>query len=345
MQKLCREGEKLIILLRRWLGFPIPATALAVFFDGMSVLLRSGRSLSDVLQNGATYGPDPELRQICAAIAPQVRNGASLCRCLRVYERRFPPIVLCLLEVGEVSGGWEDAARRLADTFRQTTGFERKFHLNVYDPRLFLLAFGLISLVQQIIGALSAPQGDRPLLYLALSILVNVAVSVLKLAAAFLIGRRVLQQLYRWQALRMIVDTIKLAIPRLGSVSRSLSAARWARSFAALWSAGVPISTALEVSSASALNAHYERALRLAAMQTRQGNSLSQSLARTQQLPGHLLGVIAACEMSGRLDDGLLRLAEEMEQEALARATEEMNKSVVAAYILLLFLFWSGAQR
>ena len=337
--------ERIFIFIRSRLGFTIPESALAVFFEGMSVLLHSGRSVSDVLQNGAAYGLDPELRDICRTLAPQIRNGASLVQSLRVYEQRLPRIVLCLLEVGEVSGGLADAAQRLSNTFQQTTGVERKFRLSVYDPRLFLPAFGLITLIQQIIGAVSSPQIDRSLLDTALSIVVHVAETVLELLAVFLIGRGLLRQLYHWHPLRLIVDTLKLAIPRLGSVSRSLSAARWARSFAALWSAGVPISTALEVSSASTLNAHYEHVLHLAARQTRGGQSLSQCLAHTQLLPSHLLSVIATCEISGRMDDGLLRLAEEMEKDALARAIEEMNKIVVAAYILLLFISVGGSQR
>ena len=338
------EWEKLLLLFRKGLGFTIPETALAFFFESMSVFLRSGRSVSEVLQNGAAYGIDPELRSLCAALVPPVRNGASLCQCLRPYEQRFPKIVLCLLEVGEVSGGLADTAQRLADTFQQATGVERQFKLNVYDPRLFLLAFGLISLGQQLIGAISAPPLGSSLLSAALSLVITVAVSVLKLLAVYLIGRLTLRQLYRWEALRLLVDTFKLAIPRLGAVSRSLSAVRWARSFAALWAAGIPISTALEVSSASTLNAYYERALHLAALQTRTGQSLSQCLARTQLLPSHLVSVIATCEMTGRLEDGLLRLAEEMEKEALARATEEMNKIIVAAYLLLLVISVAGSQ-
>ncbi len=121
----------------------------------------------------------------------------------------------------------------------------------------------------------------------------------------------------------------------LGPISRNLSIARWARSFAVLWSAGVNIAKALEVSSRSSLNAYYERALSVAAAQTRLGRPLSQSLAGAEMLPPYLLHIIQTSETVGRMDDQLLSLAAEMEREALTRAELAMNKIVIAAQVAL----------
>jgi type IV pilus assembly protein PilC len=155
--------------------------------------------------------------------------------------------------------------------------------------------------------------------------------------AAFIV-RAILHQLYRWKQLRLIVDTLKLAWPGLGIITRNLAAARWARSFAVLWSAGVNISTALEASSKTALNAHYERELRAAAVQTRMGRPLSDCLARTKLLPPFLLGIIRSCEITGKMDDQLVRLAIEMEREALDRSIREMNRIVMTSVLFLMLL-------
>jgi type II secretory pathway component PulF len=90
------------------------------------------------------------------------------------------------------------------------------------------------------------------------------------------------------------------------------------------------------VSSRSTLNAYYERAFQLAATQTRQGRTLTQSLAGTQLIPPHLLSIIATSEEAGRMEDSLKWLATQMEEEALTTATIEMNRVVAFAAILLI---------
>jgi len=329
-------SERLTTQIKSLLGFTIPGESLVIFFDGFSVFLRSGRSVGDTMLREATSGVNPELRRICAEIAPRILNGESLSSCLQPYKRRFPPIVLYVLEVGEASGGLADQAQRLADTFRETNNFERKFRYGVYDPRLLLLVLCLIQSINLMIQEVTSAQGNKSIGLMALSVAWGVLLTAVGLTTAYLTGRVVMSQVYQWQALRFFVDTVKLALPRIGVISRNLSAARWARSFAVLWAAGVNISSALEVSAGSALNARYERALLLAARQTRQGMSLSDSLARIELLPAHLLAVIKSSETAGSFDENLLVLATEMERDALCRAVIEMNKFVMFAQLTVI---------
>jgi type IV pilus assembly protein PilC len=337
-------GVALLTLVRSALGAPIPDAALALFFDGMAVLLRSGVSIGEVLRQGGVSGYDPELRALCAEVAPKVNNGASLCACLRPYASRFPRIVLPFLEVGEASGGLEDTARRMADTFKQTASAERAFKMSVYDPRLVLLALGLIVFIKGVLGAVSSTAKSLPLPDVMLAVGMNAIEAVAGVVAVFFVGRTVSRHLYRWEPSRLFVDSVKLAVPGFGGVSRRLSAARWARSFATLWGAGVAISNALEISSASALNAHYERELRAAARLTHQGKSLSQCLSQTHLLPSNLLAVIHTSETTGRLDYGLVRLAADMERDALSRAIQEMNRLAIAGYVLLMFAAYATSK-
>jgi len=327
--------DRVLIQIRTFFGFTISTKSLEFFFESMYVCLRSGRSIAETIQREAS-GTDAELRSICASIAPKLRNGASLCACLRPYARRFPPIVLCILEVGELSGTLVDQAHRLADTFKQTNGFERKFRFSVYDPRLLLLVLCLIQSIHLMVVEVTSTEPGRSIGTMALSVVYGVLMTAFGLSSTYLVGRIILSHVYRWQAFRFFVDTVKLALPRIGVISRNLSAARWARSFAVLWAAGINISTALEVSAGSALNARYERALLNAAKQTRQGVPLSECLAGLELLPSHLLGVIKLSEMSGKMDESLLTLATEMERDALCRSVVAMNQFVIYGQVVII---------
>ena len=326
-----KGASQLLGWVRSLLGYTVPQKTLGFFFDSVALLLQTGVSLPQALLRASRLG-DTELRQICEAIASSLDRGASLPEAFRPHAHRFPPLVLPLLEVGEMSGSLEATARRLAHSFSEGAAMERRFRTDIFNPWLIILALGVLR---------CAPMISQPLM----SILQAMASTLLTLAAWYIGGRVAVRGLMAWPWLRLQVDTAKVALPHMGIVIRSLAAARWARSFATLWGAGVAVSPALEVSSRSTLNAYYEQAIQQAARQTRQGRSLHQSLSGTQLLPAHLINIIATGEMSGNLAESLESLAADMEDEAFHRASQEMMTMAVAGELLLAVVAVSAVLR
>jgi type IV pilus assembly protein PilC len=323
--------EQALWRLRALLGDPIPTASLAFCFDQMAVLLATGMSLPDALQRAARSA-DPEMRRIADAVAPSLQRGARLSQALAPWRNRFPEIVLPVLEVGEESGTMEGAARRLASAFQLAAGIERKFRTAVYNPWLIILGLTLFRSITHLVPD-------------AVTMLTEMVTTFLELGAAYLVARVLLRVFLQWQALRMAIDTVKLALPHAGTIFRNLAAARWARSFVTLWNSGVAVSYALEVSSRSALNARYERALLQAARQTRQGRTLRQSLAEADLLPRHLLDIIGTGEESGQLGAALERFVTLMEEEAYTRAVQEFMLILTAGQILLIVIAVVGVMR
>jgi len=316
--------------LRCWLGEPIPAQTLAFCFERFATLLNTGMPVNEALRKAAPTD-DRELTAICAAVEGSLRSGVPLHRALLPWQSRLPEIVLPILEVGEVSGTLDGAARRLAGAFGQTAALERRFRTAICSPWLIILGLTLYSAATHL----------QPAMQMLLSAIVMFG----QLALLYLAGRLALRGLYRWQALRYAVDSIKLALPHMGTVMRNLAAARWGRSLATLYNSGVPISTALEVSARSALNARYERAILNAAVQTRAGRKLAESLATTQLLPGQLLQIIATGELTGNLGLCLEQFAAELESEAFTKATQEFVFIISVGKLILTIAAVGAALR
>jgi type IV pilus assembly protein PilC len=316
--------------LRVLFGDPIPQQALGRFFDILASLLATGMPFAEAIQRAAE-GTDGEWESICAAIVGPMRAGIPLSRALAKWKHRLPEIVLPILEVGELSGTLESASRRLAYAFQQGASIERRIRYSVFDPKL-------------IIGVLvldTVAHGFAPTLP---AMLQQALESLFHLILLYVIGRLLVRIAFRWMPLRLAVDTIKLALPSVGLTLRNLAAARWARSFATLWNCGVPISTALEVSSRSALNACYEKALRRAALETRRGSTLYDSLCKTELLPNYLLDIIRTGEMSGSLGTSLDHFATQLEEEAFAQATQQfvillLGGQILGMVLLMRFIF------
>jgi type II secretory pathway component PulF len=311
---------------RVWLGEPIPLQHLALFFDLFATLLATGMPVDEAFLKAAPP-IDLEIQAICASVVRPLQTGVPLHQALYPYRHRLPEIVLPILEVGEVSGTLEDAAHRLAHAFGEVSVLERRYRTTVFYPWYVILGLSLRE------GAVSMVGETRLMV-------IRTLFTFLMLSSLYVAGRFAARFLFRWQGLRLVVDTIKLALPHAGTIARNFSAARWGRSFATLWSAGVPVSHALEISSRSALNAHYERAIQQVALQTRQGYSLAESLSATQLLPAYLPDILHTGEMSGRLGAAIEHFVRILEDEAFTRASQTSTVYIsVGQTILLVTLF------
>jgi type II secretory pathway component PulF len=299
-------------------------STLARTFDQFAVLLDSGMPINTAFRRAAGV-TDRELVSISIAVEKPLMSGMPLHRALLPWKERLPEIVLPILEVGALSGTLDNSSRRLAGAFGQSAALERHYRFAIFDPWLVILCYALYTNIHAVASGLSHA-------------LTSFSTTFLQLAGLFIVGRILLRLLCRWEPLRYLLDTIKLAIPGMGTVARNLAAARWGRSFATLWSCGVPVSTALEVSARSALNARYERAMKQSAIRTRYGESLADCLVSTQLLPSHLVEMVRIGEISGSLGYCIEEFASQLEKEALTKAAQQLVFLASAAQIVLIVL-------
>jgi len=129
-------------------------------------------------------------------------------------------------------------------------------------------------------------------------------------------------------------DWLWTRFPLVSLAVRSLAMARWGRQFAALWNSHVPISEALEISARSAQNAEYAQAFRLAAERTRQGQSLSRSLADTRLLPASALAVLETGDLTGDYSDLLTEFVDILEDDAKERATQLLTWAIISIFLI-----------
>jgi type IV pilus assembly protein PilC len=307
-------------LLRKILGEDIPKSSLSFFCEQCAAMIGAGFSIERAIERASQVG-DPEIAQMGESMRPMLAAGAPLTRALAPFKDRLPPLVMPLVEVGEESGTLESQFRRLASAFRKDAGFELRYQFEVFNPWLVMLVIVLQAAAFGFIGGVVA------------GLIIGV-MSFVKIALLYIVSRHILRALNHSQSFRRSVDTVKIAIPGLGTVARYLAIARWGRSFATLWAAGVSVSHALEISSRSALNGYYERIILTAAAQTRQGMPLSQCLAGTQMLPPYLLAYIITGEESGKLSEAVYHMADQLEMEALYLAQQHFQSITVALQIL-----------
>ena len=111
------------------------------------------------------------------------------------------------------------------------------------------------------------------------------------------------------------VDRLLLKLPVLGEMLRKASIARWSRTLATTFAAGVPLVEALDSVGPSSGNAVYKEATKQVQTEVNLGTSLAQSMQNTGVFPNMAVQMTQIGEESGSLDSMLSKVADYYEDE------------------------------
>jgi type IV pilus assembly protein PilC len=120
------------------------------------------------------------------------------------------------------------------------------------------------------------------------------------------------------------LDKVALKIPVIGDIVFNSVIARFSRTLATTFAAGVPLVEALESTAGAAGNAVYAKAIRQIRDDVTTGTTLYNSIKSTGLFPNMLLQMVSIGEESGALDDMLDKVANHYE-EAVDNAVDSLS--------------------
>ena len=110
-------------------------------------------------------------------------------------------------------------------------------------------------------------------------------------------------------------DAMLLKLPIFGDIIQKATIARWARTTATLFTAGVPLVEVLDSVAGASGNIIYEEATREIRSKVNQGISLTSGMEAANLFPNMVVQMTSIGEESGALDDMLNKVAEFFEEE------------------------------
>ena len=147
---------------------------------------------------------------------------------------------------------------------------------------------------------------------------------------------------YTWKrsvSMQATMDRLILKIPVFGPLIRKATIARWSRTLATMFSAGVPLVEALDSVAGAAGNRVYYDATKKIQSEISTGTSLTVAMQNTNVFPNMVLQMTAIGEESGALDSMLSKVADFFEAEvddavdALASLMEPLIMVVLGTLI------------
>jgi type IV pilus assembly protein PilC len=313
----------------------------------LATLLESGVPLIQAFDIIARGVRRPALKALVKDIRHQVEGGMALHLALR-HHREFDAFFCQLVAVGELAGMLGGMLLRLSihreksEDLRRTLRSALVYPTAVLVIALSVMIFLLTFVVPAFENIFSSFNAELPALTRGVIALSRTWQHMDWSFLAVIVGLLyVIQKGWQRQLrLRWLGHAMLLQLPVVGRLIRYACLARWSRTLATLFAAGVPLTDALEATQKVTGHSHYEAATIAIQGELIRGQSLAQALAQHRHLFSQML--IQMCtigEESGMLERMLERSAAHYENEvgaSVARLTTLVEPLIMLSLGLLI---------
>lgn len=304
-------------------GKSINQKDIAVFTRQLATMMKAGVPLLQSFDIVARGSPNPRLTRLLTDIRSDVETGTSLSSAFRRHPKYFDALYCNLVEAGEAGGILEELLARLAQYQEKIIAIKQKVKSAlIYPVAVMVVAFVVLTVImifvipsfKQVFTSFGADLPTPTLIVIAMSEFF-VSYWWLIFGVIFGGGYMFMQSWRRSEKMQLAMDRLLLRLPIFGDLIRKAVIARWTRTLATMFAAGVPLVEALDSVGGTAGNAVYAKATEQIQRDVAAGSALTASMNTTGVFPNMVLQMASIGEESGALDDMLSRAAEFYEEE------------------------------
>ncbi len=296
---------------------------LCVFTRQLATMMKAGVPLLQSFDIVARGHANPSVTKLLLDIRADVETGTSLSQAFRRHPQYFDKLFCNLVSAGEQAGILDDLLARLATYKEKTLALKGKIKSAMVYPAAVLAVAVIVTsvimiwVVPSFKSVFESFGAELPLPTLFVIWLSDRFVEVwpMVFGSAAVGGALFVRSWKRSPAMQAATDRLILKLPVFGSVIRKAVIARWTRTLATMFSAGVPLVESLESVGGASGNAVYHEATQRIATAVASGTSLTVAMQQTQAFPSMVTQMAAIGEESGSLDEMLRKVAEFYEDE------------------------------
>lgn len=299
------------------------SNVIAEFSRNIGELIGSGITLVHALKIIADdESIKPKEREVYLAILKQIRAGTSLSEALESQGDAFPPLFINMMKSSESTGNIDDIALQMATYYDKDYQLNEKIKSSMTYPKIL---GALIVVVVAIIMGFVLPQFES--LFATMDEL-PVTTSVLMAISDFVKNRWyvcifigvILYMLVKFLTtipqVKFFMDKMEIHLPKIGKLRKVVYTARFARTLASLYAAGVPIMSCLVIAKTTIGNRYIEKQFEKVISDVRAGENLSDALDKVDGFTKKLSSTVRVGEETGSLDKMLVSTANQMEYDS-----------------------------
>lgn len=304
-------------------GKKIKPMDIALFTRQMSTMMGAGVPLLqsfDIIGEGFE---NPNMRTLVENVKQEVATGNSLANSLRKFPLHFDDLYCNLVDSGEQSGSLEQLLDRIATYKEKTEALKAKikkamtYPIAVIVVAIIVTAILLIKVVPTFQGVFAGFGAELPaftMMVIHMSEFLQAWWFVFLIGiVGFGYGFKTLHR--RSEKFRDAMDRTVLKLPIVGDILYKAVVARFGRTLATTFAAGVPLVEALDSVSGATGNVVFRNAVNKIKQDVSTGMQLNFSMRTTGVFPSMAVQMAAIGEESGSLDAMLDKVASYYEAE------------------------------
>src|SRR5262245_49221287 len=292
---LRRQGIRVTKIKRQSLrgGRTISQKDITFFTRQLATMLRAGVPMLQAFDIVARGHNNARFARLMMQIKAKIETGSSLSQAFREHPAHFDELYCNLVHAGETSGTIDAILDRLALYLEKILAIKSKIKSALFYPIsvmvvavvvVWVIMVWVIPAFKQVFASFGADLPAPTLLVIAISDFVVVWWWAIFIA---LVGSIVaMVALYRRSApFRLVFDRLLLKVPVIGPIVQKATIARWTRTLATMFSAGVPLVESLDAVAGASGNAVHHAATKRIQTDVSTGVSLTNAMVNTNVFP------------------------------------------------------------
>lgn len=296
---------------------------IAVFTRQLATMMKSGIPLVQSFEIVGESLENPSMRELVLLIRDDVAAGNNFADCIRKHPKYFDDLFCNLVDAGEQSGALETMLDRLATYKEKSEALKAKikkamnYPIAVVAVAIVVTGLLLVKVVPQFAETFSSFGAELPAFTQFVMGLSDLAIAHWwKVVIGAGVGSYLfVQAKFRSESFRNFLDRLSLKMPVVGPIMNSSCYARFTRTLATTFSAGVPLVDALDSVAGATGNVVYATATRKIKDDVTTGQQLNFAIKNTTLFPVMITQMVGIGEESGALDSMLDKCAVYYEAE------------------------------
>ncbi|HZX79760.1 MAG TPA: type II secretion system F family protein [Lysobacter sp.] len=304
-------------------GKPIKPGDIAVFSRQIATMMKSGVPIVGALEIIANGNKNVRMQNLVNAVRADIQGGMSFSEALAKHPVQFDELYQNLVRAGEAAGVLETVLDTIATYKENLEALKGKIKKAMFYPAMVVAVAIIVSgillvfVVPQFEDVFKGFGAELPAFTQMVVNLSRFMVSwwwaIVVALIALITG--VLAAYKRSERLQHGVDRWILKVPVIGQIMHNSSIARFARTLAVTFKAGVPLVEALDTVSGATGNRVYTDAVLRIRNDVAVGYPVNMAMKQVNLFPHMVIQMTAIGEEAGALDTMLFKVAEFYEQE------------------------------
>ena len=314
-----------------------------IFTRNLSSMISSGIALSRALEILGKQTTNIKFKSIILSLKKSIEEGDPFSTALKKYPDVFSSLFNSMVRAGEESGKLVEALDVVGQQLEQGYTLRKKVKSAMMYPTIVFCAMIIIGIIMfiYVVPTLTStfkefnmelPMSTKIIMIISDFLVANTVLaisSIIGFVIAFTLGLRT-------KIGMRLSDYVALHIPGISGIVKQYNAAQTARTLSSLFSSGVTVIEALDITEDVMQNSYYKEVLAKAKDTVQKGIPLSSVFLENQDIYPLLVGeMMQVGEETGKLATMLEKIAVFFEDEV---STVTKDLSTVIEPILMLFI-------